>query len=78
MHYLKDNLGKRILFKKNDVIALEAYTNVDYASSLKDRKSITGYCTFLGGNLETWRSKKQNMMTRSSAESELRVVDQGF
>ena len=57
LYYLKGNLGKGILFKKNDTLALEAYTNADYAGSIVDQRSITGYCTFLEGNLVTWRSK---------------------
>ncbi|RVW75289.1 Retrovirus-related Pol polyprotein from transposon RE1 [Vitis vinifera] len=51
LHYLKGNPGKGILFKKNNTLALEAYTDADYAGSLVDRRSTTGYCTFLGGNL---------------------------
>ncbi|RVX16840.1 Retrovirus-related Pol polyprotein from transposon RE1 [Vitis vinifera] len=51
LHYLKGNPEKGILFKKNNTLALEAYTDADYAGSLVDRRSTTGYCTFLGGNL---------------------------
>ena len=58
LHYLKGNSGKGILFKKNNTLALEAYTDANYAGSLVDRRSTTGYRTFLGGNLVTWRSKK--------------------
>ncbi|RVW74629.1 Retrovirus-related Pol polyprotein from transposon RE1 [Vitis vinifera] len=78
LHYLKGNLGKGILFKKNNTLALEAYTDADYAGSLVDRRSTIGYCTFLGGNLVTWRSKNQNVVARSSAESEFRVIAQGL
>ena len=58
LHYLKGNPEKGILFKKNNTLTLEAYTNADYAGSLVNRRSTIGYCTFLGGNLVTWRSKK--------------------
>ena len=74
LHYLKDNLEKGILFKKNNALALEAYTDVDYAGSLVNRRSTTGYCTFLGDNLVAWRSKKQNVVTRSFAELEFRAI----
>ena len=43
-----------------------------------DRKSTSGYCTLLGGNLVTWRSKKQNVVARSIAESEFRSIAQGI
>ena len=78
LHYLKDNPGRGILFKKNNTLTLEAYTDADYAGSIVDRRSTTGYCTFLGGNLVTWRSKKQNVVARSSAKSESRAIAQGL
>ena len=64
--------------KKNDTLALEAYTDADYTGSIMDRRSTIGYCTFLGGNLVTWRSKEQNVVERSSAESEFRAIAQGL
>ena len=78
LHYLKGNLGKGILFKKYDTLALEAYTNVDYVGSLVDRRSTIGYCTFLGGNLVTWRSKKQNVVANSSVKLEFRAIAPGL
>jgi len=41
-----------------------------YAGSIVDRRSTTCYYMFLGGNLVTWRSKKQNVVARSSVEAE--------
>ena len=43
-----------------------------------DRRSTFGYCSFVGGNLVTWRSKKHNVLAGSSVEAELRVVAHGI
>ena len=40
-------------------------------------RSTFGYCTFLGGNLVTWRSKKHNVVARSSVEAEFRAMTPG-
>ena len=62
LQYLKGMPGKCILFRVNRNLVLEAYIDADYAGSIVDRKSNSGYCTFLGGNLVTWRSKKQRVV----------------
>ncbi|KAG8488224.1 hypothetical protein CXB51_018059 [Gossypium anomalum] len=77
LQYLKGKPGKGILFKKGENLTLEASTDADYAGSMVDRRSTSGYCTFLGGNLVTWRSKKQNVVARSSAEAEFRAMALG-
>ena len=56
--YLKTTLDKGVMFQKNDDFKLEAYTDADWAGSMIDRRSTTGYCTFLEGHLVTLRSKK--------------------
>ena len=78
LHYLKGTPGRGILYKRNKNTILEAYTDADYAGSITDRRSTSGYCTFLGGNLVTWRSKKQDVVARSSAEAEFRAMAQGI
>ena len=77
LQYLNGTLGKEVLFKKGNELTLEAYTDANYARSIDDRRSTLGYCTFLGGNLVTWRNKKQNVVTRSRAEVEFRVMALG-
>ena len=73
LHYLKAHPGNGILFKKTSNIALAIYTNANFARSPLDKQSTTSYCTFLEGNLVSWRNKKQNMVARSSAEAEFEL-----
>lgn len=42
-----------------NALNMEAYIDVDYAGSVNDRRSTSGYCTFMCENLVTWRSKVQ-------------------
>ncbi|KAH9716002.1 hypothetical protein KPL71_021292 [Citrus sinensis] len=78
LRYLKTNPGKRILFSKNeDYSNIEVYTDADWVGSVSDRRSTSGHFTFVGGNLVTWRSKKQHVVARSSAETEYRGMALG-
>ncbi|KAH9689179.1 retrovirus-related pol polyprotein from transposon RE1 [Citrus sinensis] len=78
LRYLKTNPGKGILFSKNeDYSNIEVYTDTDWVGSVSDRRSTSGYFTFVGGNLVTWRSKKQHVVARSSAEAEYRGMALG-
>ncbi|RVW74747.1 Retrovirus-related Pol polyprotein from transposon RE1 [Vitis vinifera] len=73
LRYLKNAPGKGILFAKNvDHQSIEVYTDADWVGAVDDRRSTSGYFTFVGGNLVTWKSKKQNVVARSSAEAEFR------
>ncbi|CAL2225144.1 unnamed protein product [Prunus armeniaca] len=76
LSYLKSAPGRGLLFKKNGHLDLEGYTDADYAGNIIDRHSTSGYFTFVGGNLVMWRSKKQNVVSRSFAESEYRGIAQ--
>ena len=78
LRYLKGTSSKGILFKKNDHLDLLAYTNVDWAEDREDKRSTSGYFTLVGGNLVTWKSKKQKVVVLSSAEAEFRGIAQGI
>ncbi|KAK2986258.1 hypothetical protein RJ640_021827 [Escallonia rubra] len=78
LKYVKSVPEGGILFTENkDHQSVDVYTDADWAGAVDDRRSTSGYFTFVGGNLVTWRSKKQNVVARSSAEAEFRGIALG-
>ncbi|KAD2804205.1 hypothetical protein E3N88_37582 [Mikania micrantha] len=78
IRYLKGTAGHGILFKTNGHLEIQGYTDADWAGSKDNRRSTAGYFTMVGGNLVTWRSKKQKVVALSSAEAEFRGIARGM
>ena len=72
--YLKGAPRRGILYNNHRHIRLECFMNADWARSKEDRRSTSGYCVFIRGNLVLWKSKKQSVVSRSSTESEYRAM----
>ncbi|CAL9023670.1 unnamed protein product [Prunus brigantina] len=77
LRYLKVTHGKGLMFSKYGHTDVEGYTDADWVGSATDRRSTSGYFTFVGGNLVTWRNKKQKVVSQSSAEAEYRGMAHG-
>ncbi|KAK8540067.1 hypothetical protein V6N12_046360 [Hibiscus sabdariffa] len=56
LRYLKQTPGHGLIFKKSSYRSIEVFTDSSWAGDLTDRRSTSGYCTFLWGNLVTWRT----------------------
>ena len=56
--YLEGALGRGILYSNHGHNRVECFTDADWARSKEDRRSTSGYCVFVGGNLVSWKSKK--------------------
>jgi len=59
---------------RDDRVTVSAYCDSDWAGDKDDRRSTTGYCTFVNGNLINWNTKKQQTVALSSAEAELMAI----
>ncbi|XP_073030652.1 uncharacterized protein [Primulina eburnea] len=72
--YLLDLGFKRVdsglWYTKETNTNLVGFSDADWAGNLDDRKSTTGGCFYLGNNLVSWYSRKQNCVSLSTAESE--------
>ena len=62
LRYLKASSRKGPMFRKYNHLNIEGYTDADWAGTITDRKSVSGYFTFVGGNFVTLRSKKKRWL----------------
>ena len=74
LRYLKGAPRQGLLYKPSAFLSVTGFSDADWAGNRSDWRSTFGYCTFVGGNLVTWRSKKQNVVARFSAEVEYRAM----
>ncbi|KAK9055092.1 hypothetical protein SSX86_026172 [Deinandra increscens subsp. villosa] len=74
LRYLKSTPGLGILLPKGGGTDLVAYSDSDWLGCPTTRRSRTGYLLLLGGAPISWKTKKQSVVSRSSAEAEYRAM----
>lgn len=77
LRYLKSTPFQGLFYSASSTLQLEAFCDSDWGSTLDSSgmlKSITGMCLMLGGSLVVWHSTKQKVISRSTAEAELRAI----
>ena len=73
-NYVYSTYGQGIVIKGVDHLSLHAYTDSDWAVFPDTRRSVSGYILLLGQSPISWKSKKQNIISKSSAEAEYKAM----
>lgn len=69
LKYVKGTPGKGICMGRYVSIDIVGYWDADWAGYIVQWKFTTNHCTFVGGNLVTWKGKKQKVVSRSGDEA---------
>eukprot|EP00253_Pinus_taeda_P028689 PITA_28689 len=70
LRYVKGTKRFGILYNVSERSDLVSYTDSDWARSVDDRKSTSGYLFHMGSGAISWASKKQPIVALSTAEAE--------
>ncbi|XP_019457669.1 PREDICTED: uncharacterized protein LOC109358057 [Lupinus angustifolius] len=74
LHYLKNSPSQGLFFPSQSTMKISAFADSDWASCLDTCKSIIGFCIFICSAIISWKTKKQNTVSRSSSEAEYRTL----
>ena len=74
LRYVRGTVDLGLVLHRSSSAELVVYTDADCPDT---RRSTSGYAVFLGGNLVSCSSKRQPVVSRSSAEAEYRAVANG-
>lgn len=74
LRYLRGTTSRHLFFPLSSPLQLHVYSNATWASDHFDRRSLCGYCVFLGSSLIAWKMKNQIAVACSNAEAELRAM----
>ena len=72
--YIKTIVDFGVWYSKDTNDVLAEYSDVDWAVNADDRKGTSGGYFYVGNNLVSWMSKKQNSISLATAEVEYIVA----
>ena len=72
--YVKTTTKFGVWYSKDTNDVLTKYSDADWVGNVDDRKSTSGACLYVGNNLVSWMSKKQNSISLSTVEAKYIVA----
>lgn len=75
LHYLAGTVDYGIRYYRDGPSVIVGWSDSDWAGDKSDRKSTSGYCFMFAGGAISWKSKKQTVVARSTAEAEIVALD---
>lgn len=73
LRYLKGSICHGLFYTRSS-LHLHTFSDANWAGSLEDRRSTSGFCIYLGANPISLSAKKQTTVARSSTEAEYRSL----
>ena len=70
IRYVNGTPDYGLWYSKDSNACLAGYSDANWVGSMDYRKSTSDGCFYLGNNLVSWMSKKQNFVSLSTVETE--------
>jgi hypothetical protein len=74
LRYIQGSKSIGLTFRRSPSLVVSAFSDVDWAGDVDDRRSTGGFAVFFGGNLISWSARKQPTVSRSSTEAEYKAL----
>ncbi|WCJ43066.1 Retrovirus-related Pol polyprotein from transposon RE1 [Euphorbia peplus] len=74
LKYLKGSASNGLFYPAQSNSEVQGYCDSDWGGCRTSRRSLSGFCIFFGDCLISWKSKKQGVVSKSSAEAEYRCM----
>lgn len=74
VRFLKGTLGQGVMLSSSPDLSLTIFCDADWSGCPLSRRSLTAFVVMLGNSPVDWQTKKEDVVSHSSAEAEYRAM----